>query len=46
MRYLRDLLWLAALGSTAAGIAMMYVPAALIFVGLCFGAAAYSSRPR
>jgi len=46
MRYLRDLVWLAAIGSTAAGIGMIYVPAALIFLGLCLGAAAYWSHPR
>ncbi len=42
----RDLLWLAAIALTAAGITMMHRPSALIYLGLCCAAVAYFGRGR
>lgn len=46
MIHLRDVIWLLAISSMTAGIAMMHVPSALIFLGITFGAIAYYSGPR
>lgn len=41
-----DLIWLLAIGTVAAGIALMHVPSSLIFLGLSLGCIAYFGRPR
>lgn len=39
-----DLLWLSSLASITTGIALMHVPSALIFLGICLGVIAYFGR--
>lgn len=41
---IRDLVWLLSIGLVAAGIGMMHIPTALIFLGLCCGVIAYFGR--
>jgi uncharacterized membrane protein len=41
---IRDLVWLLSIALIAAGIAMMHIPSALIFLGLCLGVIAYFGR--
>jgi hypothetical protein len=41
---IRDLVWLLSIALVAAGIGLMHIPTALIFVGLCCGVIAYFGR--
>jgi hypothetical protein len=41
---IRDLLWLLSIALITAGIALMHIPTALIFLGLCCGVIAYFGR--
>jgi len=43
---IRDFLWVIGIGLVAVGIGLMHVPSALIFAGLCCGAAAHFGRAR
>jgi hypothetical protein len=36
-----DLVWLLSIGLIATGIALMHIPSALIFLGICCGMIAY-----
>jgi hypothetical protein len=41
---IRDLIWILSIALIATGIALMHIPTALIFLGLCFGVIAYFGR--
>jgi len=41
---IRDLIWILSIASIVAGIALMHIPTALIFLGLCCGVIAYFGR--
>jgi hypothetical protein len=41
---IRDLIWLLSIAFIAAGIGLMHIPTALIFLGLCCGVIAYFSH--
>jgi hypothetical protein len=41
---IRDLVWLLSIALVTAGIALMHIPTALIFLGLCCGLIAYFGR--
>ncbi len=41
---IRDLVWLLSIALVTAGIALMHIPTALIFLGLCCGVIAYFGR--
>ncbi len=41
---IRDLIWLLSISLIAAGIALMHIPTALIFLGICCGVIAYFGR--
>jgi len=41
---IRDLIWLLSIALVTAGIALMHIPTALIFLGLCCGVIAYFGR--
>jgi uncharacterized membrane protein len=41
---IRDLIWLFSISLVTAGIALMHIPTALIFLGLCCGVIAYFGR--
>lgn len=41
---IRDLVWLLSIALVTAGIAMMHIPTAMIFLGLCCGVIAHFGR--
>jgi|WetSurMetagenome_2_1015567.scaffolds.fasta_scaffold806522_2 hypothetical protein len=41
---IRDLVWLLSITLITAGIALMHIPTALIFVGICCAVIAYFGR--
>jgi hypothetical protein len=41
---IRDLVWLLSIALVTAGIALMHIPTALIFLGICCGVIAYFGR--
>ena len=41
---IRDIIWLIGIALVTAGIALMHIPTALIFLGLCCGVIAYFGR--
>lgn len=41
---IRDLVWLLSIALVTAGITLMHIPTALIFLGLCCGVIAYFGR--
>ncbi len=41
---IRDLVWLLSIALVTAGIGMMHIPTALIFLGFCCGVIAYFGR--
>jgi len=41
---IRDLVWVLSIALVTTGIALMHIPSALIFLGLCCGVIAYFGR--
>ncbi len=41
---IRDIVWILSIALITAGIALMHIPTAMIFLGLCCGVIAYFGR--